>query len=151
MSRYTQLFANLKAVDDSWKSIGPQPAARVDEIEAKFGIQLPKSFRQVLTEVGGIEYPNHYFTSINDDYLDSQDGFMCNTNMLREQAGHLPDGLIALEADHDADQWACLDLNRMVNGECPVVWYHAFEGRLIGDCASSFEEFFQRLVEEWTG
>jgi SMI1-KNR4 cell-wall len=133
MSRYTQLFANLKAVDDSWKSIGPQPAARVDEIEAKFGIQLPKSFRQFLTEVGGIEYPNHYFTSINDDYLDSQDG------------------LIALEADHDADQWACLDLNRMVNGECPVVWYHAFEGRLIGDCASSFEEFFQRLVEEWTG
>ncbi len=151
MTSYAELFAQLKAADDSWESIGAQPAARVNEIESKFGIQLPQSFRQFLIEVGGIEYPNHYYTSIDDDYLDAQDGFMCNTNMLREQAGHLPDGLIALESDHDADHWACLDLNRMENGECPVVWYHAFEGRILGDCASSFDEFIRRLVAEWAG
>lgn len=151
MTVYAELFAKLKSADGNWESTGPQPASRVDGIESTFGIRLPESFRQYLVEIGGIAYPNHFYTSIDDQFLDPQDGFLCNTNMLRAQAGHLPEGLIALESDHDADQWACLDLSRMENGECPVVWYHAFEGRIVGDCAPSFEAFFRSLVAEWTG
>ena len=149
METYTQLFARLKAANDSWECIGPQPASRVDEIERKYSIKLPTSFRHYLTELGGIEFLDAHYTSIDEDYLDDVDGFMCNTNMIREQVG-LPDGLLVLEYDHDADRIACLDLAAMENDECPVVWYHPFLGHVIGPCSRSFRDFFVGLVREWT-
>jgi hypothetical protein len=148
MDTYAQLVAKLAAVDDGWTSIGPQPESRVDDLERKYRIRLPRSFREFLSQVGGIEYPNHFFTSIDDDYLDDAAGFMCNTYMIREQVG-IPAGIIALEYDHDADQIACLDLNRMDGDECPVIWYHPFEGRIIRDCARSFDEFIREYVSGW--
>ena len=149
MSTYTELVEQLKAANESWESIGPQPESRILEVEQKYGIRLPNSFRSFLIEVGGVEFLDHHFTSIDDDYLDDQDGFMCNTHMLKEQCG-MPVGLIALEYDHDADQIACLDLEQMKDGECPVVWLHAFQGKVVGKCADSFEAYFQSIVTEWT-
>ena len=149
METYTQLFARLKAANDGWECVGPQPGSRVDEVERKYSIKLPASFRQYLTELGGIEFLDAHYTSIDDDYLDGVDGFMCNTNMIREQVG-LPDNLLALEYDHDTDRIACLDLAAMDDDECPVIWYHPLLGQIIGPCAKSFREFFVGLVREWT-
>ena len=75
MESYTELFAQLKTANDSWECVGPQPASRVDEIERKYSIQLPTSFRNYLTELGGIEFLDAHYTSIDDDYLDDSDGF----------------------------------------------------------------------------
>ena len=74
---------------------------------------------------------------------------MCNTNMIRAQCD-IPDGLLALEYDHDSDRIAFLDLNQMNDGECPVFWYYPFTGELCGKCATNFDQFFRRLVLEWT-
>jgi hypothetical protein len=148
MDTYAQLVAKLEQIDDGLSSIGPQPESRIEEIESKYGIRLPRSYREFLMQVGGIDYPNHFFTSIDDDYLDDTAGFMCNTNMIRAQVG-IPDGIIALEYDHDADEIACLDLNRLNGDECPVIWYHPFQGRVIRDCAKSFDEFIRRYKSGW--
>ena len=149
MQSYTELFAQLKTANDNWECVGPQPASRVEDIERKYNIQLPTSFRNYLIELGGIEFLDAHYTSIDDDYLDDSDGFMCNTNMIRSQC-ELPDGLIAVEFDHDADSIAFLDLNQMNDGESPVLWYNPFTGQLLGKCADNFDQFFRRLVSEWT-
>jgi len=149
METYTQLFAKLKAANDSWECVGPQPSSRVDEIECKYKITLPRSFRAYLTELGGVEFLDAHYTSIDDDYLDDVDGFMCNTNMIRSQVG-MPDSLLALEYDLDADRIACLDLSAMNGDECPVIWYHPFLGRVIGPCSDNFRAFFESIVREWT-
>ncbi len=149
MKTYAELFAQLKDANDSWECIGPQPSSRVDEVERKYNIKLPTSFRNYLTELGGIEFLDAHYTSIDDDYLDDNDGFMCNTNMIRGQCD-IPNGLIALEYDHDSDQIAFLDLNQLNDGECPVLWYNPFTGELRGKCADNFDQFFRRLVTEWT-
>ena len=148
MKSYTDLFAQLKNANDSWEFVGPQPVSRVDDVERKYNITLPTSFRNYLIELGGIEFLDAHYTSIDDNYLDDNDGFMCNTNMTRNQCD-IPGGLIALEYDHDSDRIAFLDLNQLNDGECPVFWYNPFTGDSQGKCADSFDQYFRRLVSEW--
>ena len=83
MSSYAELAARLQESDDDWEMIGPQPESRVREVEQQLNLQLPQSYRRFLMEVGGLEYPNHYYTGIDDDYLDPDDGFASYTNLLR--------------------------------------------------------------------
>lgn len=148
MESYSQLADVLKRADDGWRIFGPQPASRIDEVERKHNIRLPGSYRRFLMEVGGIEYPNHAYTGIDDDYLHPSFGFMRHTEAIRTQYG-LPAGLLVLESDHDLEELACLDLNSMKDGECPVVWFHVYTGEVVGKCANSFDEFFRQLVERW--
>ena len=149
MESYAELFARLKNANSSWECVGPQPVSRIDDVERKYNIQLPTSFRNYLTELGGIEFLDAHYTSIDDNYLDDNDGFMCNTNMIRSQCD-IPDGLIAIEYDHDSDSIAFLDLNQMNDAECPVVCYNPFTGHPHGKCDDSFDHYFRRLVSEWT-
>jgi hypothetical protein len=149
MQTYSELAQALKRADEAWTIAGPQPATRVEELEEKHNIQLPNSFRRFLIEVGRIEYPNHVYTGIDDDYLHPEYGILAHNDMVRAQCG-LPEGLLVLEYDHDADELACLDLNQMCEGECPVVWYHLYKSQIIGRCADSFDHFFRRLVSGWT-
>ena len=149
MKTYTELFRQLKEADDSWECVGPQPVSRVDDVERKFKIKLPVSFRQFLVQLGGIEFCDAHYTSINDDYLDEDSGFMSNTKMIQSQCS-MPDGLLALEYDHDSNSIGFLNLTEMTGGECPVVWYNPFTGDRQGRHAESFDQFFRELVSEWT-
>jgi len=90
MRTYAQLFAELKAADDGWECVGPQPSSRIDEVEAKYSIKLPVSFREYLVELGGMDFCDAHYTSIDDDYLDDVDGFMGNTHLIRSQV-EMPD------------------------------------------------------------
>lgn len=148
MTSYAELAAQLQAADDAWDITGPQPASRVDEVEAKLGIRLPVSYRRFLIEVGGMEYPNHSYTGLDDDYLHPEYGFGRYTELLRQE-NDLPDGLFVLESDHDADELVCLDLNQMQDGECPLVWFHVYQHKVTGPCEPNFDSFFRNLVDSW--
>jgi hypothetical protein len=148
MPTYTELASQLYAADDAWDIAGPQPESRVDEVESKLQVRLPDSYRKFLTDVGRIEYPNHSYEGIDDDYLHPEYGFGTFTRLLRKN-NDLPDGLFVLESDHDADEIACLDLNQMENSECPVIWYHVYNNKTSGPCNDSFDSFFRNLVDSW--
>ena len=148
MTSYAELASQLVAADDAWDVVGPQPPSRVDDVESKLSIRLPDSYRRYLVEVGGIEYPNHCYEGLGDDYLHPEYGFGRFTRILRED-NDLPDGLFVIEHDHDADELVCIDLNQMHDGECPLVWFHVYENVVTGPCEPTFDSFFRNLVDSW--
>lgn len=145
---YKELSAILQNTNDAWQILGPQDSSKIEEIEKACGLLLPKSFKVFLVEVGAIEFPNHSYSGISQLAKGSDGGILKFTEIVKKENG-LPDGLLVLEYDHDAEELACLDLNEMKEGECRVVWYDIYQEEISGICARSFDQFFRQLVKDW--
>ncbi|NVJ59342.1 MAG: SMI1/KNR4 family protein [Gammaproteobacteria bacterium] len=148
MKSYTELATAIKAKDDTWFFSGKQEQSRIDEVEAKFKVRFPESYKRFLLEVGCLDYADHHYSGIDDDYLDPFDGIMGNTMMAREEF-ELPSNLFCLEADHDAHELACLELDKMRDNECPVVWFNVYSKQVVGKVSDDFDTFIRERLEPW--
>ncbi|NWO06788.1 MAG: SMI1/KNR4 family protein [Alteromonadaceae bacterium] len=145
---YLELVQAIKEKDPDWSFSGPHEYEKIWAIEDAYDIKLPESYKAFLMQVGSLEYPNHYYTGIDEDYLDPENGFMANTLLLREEHS-LPEGYFCLEYDHDAHELACLDLAQYNEGEYPVVWFNVYSQKIIGQCAKNFDCFIREQLEPW--
>jgi len=146
MSRYSELIRRLQAADSIVRYAGPQPESRLIELETKWDLRLPESYREFVLHHGAGGIPGGEIIGIDDDYMDSEFGTMAPTLYYKRDFG-LPDGLFVIQTDPDGEAIVCLDLRKRIGGESPVVAYSLATRRIDGVLAGSFGEYMQKYLE----
>lgn len=147
MSKYDDL---IEAVRNNGKEIfwyGPVPIKEIDKVEAHLGVKLPCSYRKFLCDFGGGGVVDSDISGIEDGNGDLDNGGTTygDTLLCREEYG-LPSSLVVFFYKDDEICW-CLDTDRMVGMECPLVSYNLFKRKVENDISSSFDDFFAQYLE----
>ncbi|RFZ90881.1 SMI1/KNR4 family protein [Mucilaginibacter conchicola] len=151
--RCNQLIEELSRFDASMTEIGPAiKDHRLREFEKQIGFELPLDLKYFLTvnngvslmgvEILGLDEVNQG-QSLNEVY--QFEHFEVDNKMPMHYLPISPDGM----GNH-----YCLDLPKLENGLCPVVfWQHDYEYASLDEvetCNPNFMEWVQEVVIDWT-
>ncbi|MGG0658094.1 SMI1/KNR4 family protein [Rummeliibacillus pycnus] len=136
--KYTNLQKFIKENGEGDDFTGGVNEERVLEIESKLQVTLPESYKWFLRNYGsggifgidiqGYDYEGASVVDLTKDYREFY---------------NLIDGIVVIE---NIDEFSyCLDTNKMIDGECPVIMWDNLEGygRTLED--NFLDYFIQRL------
>ena len=131
----------LKENADFTKIGHPQDDDAICAAADSLGVVFPNSFKYYLSRFGWISFgPNEYY-GIDRSY----NNVAKSTKMLRSKGG-FPTGFVVV-ADHDGDEYVCLDTSAMTDGECPVVIWDPVYKEVSRPRAKDFETFLETDME----
>ncbi|MBT2604552.1 SMI1/KNR4 family protein [Bacillus sp. ISL-53] len=138
--KYLALQEFIKQYGEDDDFTGGVSEDKVKETEQKLQVSLPESYKWFLRKYGygglfGVDIIGYGFTG--PAVVDATKG--------HQKYYDLIDGLVVIE---DIDEFAyCLDTNKMINGECPVITWDNQEGYGV-KLADNFLEYFIERLEE---
>ncbi|WP_347343045.1 SMI1/KNR4 family protein [Peribacillus frigoritolerans] len=138
--KYSALKEFIKQYGEDDDFTGGVSEDKVKETEQKLQVSLPESYKWFLRNYGygglfGVEIIGYGFTG--PAVVDATKG--------HQKYYDLIDGLVVIE---DIDEFAyCLDINKMKDGECPVIMWDNQEGYGV-KLADNFLEYFIERLEE---
>ncbi|PFD29213.1 spore coat protein [Bacillus cereus] len=103
----------------------------IQEVEERLNVKLPDSYRWFLKEYGG--GGNGLYVNDCNDILRYHDRF---------KSFNIPKGYIIIE--HCDEYSYCLDTEKMMNNECPVVNWSAHEKGIYPEA----DNFYKHLLEK---
>ncbi|MCR8868361.1 SMI1/KNR4 family protein [Peribacillus frigoritolerans] len=136
-SKLQEFIREYGKVDDFTGGVSED---KVKETEQKLQVSLPESYKWFLRNYGyggffGVDIIGYGFTG--PAVVDATKG--------HQKYYGLIDGLVVIE---DIDEFAyCLDTNKMIDGECPVITWDNQEGYGV-KLADNFLDYFIERLEE---
>ena len=98
--------------------------AQIRSIEERLDLTLPMSYARFLRDFGWIHGPFECVHGVGDDVPSNLEVVFVTTSEREIQGLELRPGLVAVCPDGMGNHY-CLDTGKMVDGECPVVfWDH---------------------------
>ncbi|MFE4705388.1 SMI1/KNR4 family protein [Peribacillus simplex] len=143
--KYSALQEFIRQYGEDDDFTGGVSEDKVKETEQKLQVTLPESYKWFLRNYGygglfGVRIIGYGFTG--PAVVDATKG--------HQKYYGLIDGLVVIE---DIDEFAyCLDTNKMINGECPVITWDNQEGYGVKLADSFLDYFIERLEqakEDW--
>jgi len=148
MMSISELLSEVKANGhDVWYD-GPQPEAAIVQLESKFNLRFPSSYRTFLNEYGSMAVCDSTISGIIDGepYGDGR-GWLYFDTLLYRSDWKLPPELLVIQPDEDAPY--CLDTsNSSGGGEFPIVCYE-LHSKNAARIAQDFDDWFRRFLEAW--
>lgn len=128
---------------------GPQPISAITQLESKFNLQFPRSYRAFLIEFGSMAICDSTISGIIDGepWGDGR-GWLYYDTLLYRNEWDLPQELLIIQPDEEAPY--CLDIsNPSVSGEFPIVCYE-LHAKCVRQIAADFEDWMRRCyLQGW--
>lgn len=119
----------INQLEDSGQEVfwqGKASKESIELLESLLDSRLPKSFKLFLNDYGGGGVVGEEISGIEDDdpTLEHRGTVFGDTRICREDYA-LPTNMVVIYLGADDVVW-CLDVNNLVDNECPVVSYDVF-------------------------
>jgi len=144
MAEYDDLAAAAESSGNEVFWYGGASEHEVSRLEQLLNAVLPDSYKRFLSEYGGGGIVAADISGIEGDDATLMNGGTALADTLECRARfNLPVGLVVIYFHDDEVCW-CLDLTETVDGECPVVSFDVFRGRIDRRISDDFSSFMRQ-------
>lgn len=143
-----EMHQRIEAYDSKSIGIGALPR-EISDIEERLGLRLPGSYQEFLSRYGWARFASNEFYGIGADVPPH---LLLSVNTIAERTTMqptLPHSLVPVLNDGAGNHY-CLATERMINGECPVVfWDHnAGPDQQLTQEGDSFSEWLVKFLDQ---